>query len=309
MSFPLFDRVLAYIEGSSSFDPELALEVARFQLQHNTFYRSYCEKLGVREFSSFEDVVFLPVEFFKRYEIFSCGSPTGYFLSSGTTGQRSRVPFSSLSLRLYRCSALRSFPFKGCRLFSLIPRAEKFPHSSLAHMIGLFEEICELVYVNEDSFEFSPWQTLRRLQDMKDGDVLFLTSVQLLKLSEAMEEGLEADIKIIETGGYKALPRPFSREELVAFASRRFPAASFYSEYGMAEMFSQFYSDTEGLYRDSPYARVLTGRSGLLKVFDFANLCTVSALLVPDRIVRKGKGFYLKGRITGEIRGCGYVFR
>ncbi len=309
MSFPLFEKVFEYIEKSSSFDSELALEVVRFQLQHNPFYRSYCEKLGVKDFSSFEDVVFLPVEFFKRQEIFSCGSPDGYFLSSGTTGQRSKVPFSSLSLRLYRASALRSFPFKGCRLFSLIPKAEKFPHSSLAYMISLFEEVCELYYVNEDSFEFNPLQALKQLQEMREGDVLFLTSVQLLKLSEAMKDRLETGIRIIETGGYKALPRPFSRKELVSFASQRFPAASFYSEYGMAEMFSQFYSDTKGLYRDSPYVRVLTQGSGLLKVFDFANLCTVSALLVPDRIVRKGEGFYLKGRITAEIRGCGYVFR
>ena len=309
MSWSLFDRVLNHIEKGKGWDEELMLEIVNFQLRHNSFYRSYCDKLGIRYFRNLKELVFLPVEFFKKFEVFSCDNPIGFFLSSGTTGNRSKVYFNNDSLKLYRVSALRAFPFKGKRIFSLVPPFEKAPTSSLSFMIKVFSEEMEVIYLNESLQEVDYMRVKEELNRIRNGDVLFLTSIQLLKLVEAMEEPFEEEIVIIETGGYKATGRVYSRAELVSLASKKFPAAKFHSEYGMAEMFSQFYSDEKGFYHIHPAVAVFTEGRGLLRVFDFANLCTVSALLVPDRIYRERNAFLLEGRITSEIRGCGYVFR
>lgn len=309
MSWSLFDRVLNHIKKGENWDEELILEIANFQLSHNSFYRSYCNKLGVGSFRSVKELVFLPVEFFKKFEVFSCGKPTGFFLSSGTTGNRSKVYFNDDSLMLYRASAFRAFPFKGRKILSLVPPFEKAPSSSLSFMIKVFSEKMQVIYLNEGFQEVDYMRVKEKLRRVGKGSVLFLTSIQLLKLVEKMEEPFEEEIIIVETGGYKATGRVYNRIELVALTSKKFPNAKFHSEYGMAEMFSQFYSDERGLYHLHPSVAVFTEGRGLLKVFDFANLCTVSALLVPDRIYRQGNAFLLEGRITSEIRGCGYVFR
>ena len=307
----LFDRVLEQIVQGNRFDPELALEVAEYQLRRVPLYKEFAQRVGVSlHLRDPGQIPFFPVEFFKRERIFA-GEPEGFFLSSGTGGDRSRSYYNHQSLELYKASALRSFPFPDSPLFSLIPPVSLAPSSSLAWMIGAFESRWGVTYLN-DLFEIDPGLVLERIRrELPPGGTLFATSLQLLRLAEEGGEPLDLPMRIIETGGYKATGKIYRREELYGAASRLFPKACLSSEYGMAELFSQFYSVGEGgLYLSHPY-NPLFGEEGegLLQVFDFANLYTLSALLVPDRVVRKGPLFDVRGRVTREARGCGYVFK
>jgi len=304
----IFDRVINHIVRGETFSPDLALEIAHFQVENNPVYRRFCERKGQIKFKRVEEIPFMPVEFFKYEDIFSCGKSTGEFLSSGTTGQRSRVKFNEESLLLYYASALRSFPFRDV-VYSIIPPFEFFPTSSLAYMLKIFESQIRVEYLNV-GFEISPEAVVPLLQE-KSG-IIFLTSTQLFKMArwlEVQREKLMGKFVVIDTGGYKGIEKKYNRRELHLFASRFMPEARFWTEYGMSELFSQFYAPSDGLYSDHPYAKVLTGEKGLLKVFDFANLCTVSALLVPDIVEVSEGGFDVLGRATEELRGCGYVFR
>ncbi len=299
-------RVKEFILEGKEFDPFLAVEVANFQILNNPVYGGFARKKGIKRVKSPEEIPYFPVEFFKHEEVFSCGMWEGYFLSSGTGGNRSRVYYNEAGLSLYRASALRSFPFPGERVYSLIPPFTLFPRSSLSFMLSLFPKVR---YLNS-SYEISPGEVFSALFG-RDG-VVFSTSTQLLRLIQWLKrEGkiLEGKFRWIETGGYKALGLKYRREELYRMAYPHIPGASFWSEFGMAELFSQFYAPAGELYKAHPYAAVFTRGRGLLRVFDFANLCTVSALLVPDLVEVTGEGFRVLGRSTDEERGCGYVFR
>lgn len=304
----LLERIVSYIVKEREYSPELALEIAQFQVENNPVYRKFCEKMGRLKFRKVEEIPFLPVEFFKYEEIFSCGVPEGEFISSGTTGHKSRVKFSEESLFLYYASALRSFPFRDV-VYSLIPPFDFFPESSLAYMLKIFESQMKVEYLNVD-FEVSPEKIIPLLMDKKG--IIFLTSTQLYRLVKWLETRrleLRGEFIVIDTGGYKNIGKKYSRRELHTYASKFIPGAKFWTEYGMSELFSQFYAPSDGLYREHHYAKVFTDGKGLLRVFDFANLCTVSALLVPDIVVVKGREFDVLGRATEERRGCGYVFR
>lgn len=306
----LHQKIIEYIESSTDFDEALALEVIQFQMENIPLYAEFLRALGRPKIQKIDDLPFFPVDFFKKYGII-VGDSEGYFESSGTTGNRSRVLYHRRSLELYRASALRSFPFEVKEIYSLVPSFNVAEHSSLSYMLRIFEEKCRVIYLQE-SYEIDDMKGIAdKILGIKAGSLIFLTSTQLLRLSEYMAEchiKSEERILIVETGGYKALNRPYIRTELYAAARAGFPEAEFFSEYGMTELFSQFYSTCGGLYRYTPYAKVFTEGEGFLRVFDFANLYTISGLLVPDRIKMNGKCFDVLGRSVDEERGCAFTF-
>jgi len=311
LKMDLKDRVKDYILNAREFDPQLALEIVEFQLHNNPLYRRFFDVNGVSRVSRIEDLPFFPVEYFKHYEII-IGEPTGYFESSGTTGKRSKVFYHKDSLELYEASALRSFPFIPHKILSLVPSFDIANNSSLAYMIKIFEKRFNVSYI-KDSYELSDIErVLDHLERAGENSLVFLTSTQLLKLCEFMKEKnvkIEKRLTFVETGGYKALRKRYVRWELYTMARDSFPEGDFHSEYGMSELFSQFYTVCRGMYRMSPYARVFTQGKGFLKVFDFANLFTISALLVPDMVVVEGECFDVLGRGVEDEKGCAFTFR
>ncbi|MEO0236335.1 MAG: hypothetical protein ABIM02_06395 [candidate division WOR-3 bacterium] len=307
----LFDLVKDYIQNAENFDPDLAKKVLEFQVENIPLYKNFLEINGVSKITKIDDLPFFPVEIFKRAQII-VGVPKGYFESSGTTGQRSRVYYHEKSLELYKVSALRSFPFNPSLIVSLVPPFEIASNSSLSYMLKIFEQKFKVIYIN-DSFEIQDFPSVvERLLQYKYADMIFTTSSQLLRLAEYMTQRkikFQGDVIIIETGGYKALGKPYIRFELYEIALKVFPKALIYTEYGMSEMFSQFYSVCNKLYKITPYAKIFTEGSGLLKVFDFANLFTVSALYVPDRVHVVEDCFDVIGRMGEDERGCAFTFR
>jgi hypothetical protein len=125
----------------------------------------------------------------------------------------------------------------------------------------------------------------------------------------------------LETGGYKGRSRSLPKEELHALMEERLgvPRSKIVCEYGMSELSSQAYDSPwsgNRRFRVPAWARavvispetgleVAEGETGLLRVFDLANVFSVMAIQTEDLAVRHADGFELLGRARlAEARGC-----
>jgi hypothetical protein len=144
--------------------------------------------------------------------------------------------------------------------------------------------------------------------------------------------------RVMETGGYKNRSRAMPKAELHALITKQLGISrgNIICEYGMSELSSQAYAVTsdECCVKDArvsqthhaslithhfhfpPWARVQiispeTGRevaeseTGLVRVFDLANVFSVAAVQTEDLGIRRGDSFELIGRAQlAEPRGC-----
>ncbi len=149
--------------------------------------------------------------------------------------------------------------------------------------------------------------------------------------------------RVLETGGYKGQSREVPKAELHALITKHLGIApqNIVTEYGMSELSSQAYdgvagevqspkSKVQGIAAHSPThplthspffnfppwcrAQVISpengrevseGETGLLRIFDLANVRSVLAIQTEDLAVKRGDGFELIGRATqAEPRGC-----
>jgi len=146
----------------------------------------------------------------------------------------------------------------------------------------------------------------------------------------------------LETGGYKGRSRSLPKAALHALITERLGLAPDHivCEYGMSELSSQAYDCTIAPSRPTPsisrftrhvsritnhesrifafpaWARVqiispetgrevADGETGLIRVFDLANVYSVMAIQTEDLGIRHGNGFALAGRaVLAEPRGC-----
>ena len=148
---------------------------------------------------------------------------------------------------------------------------------------------------------------------------------------------LPAGSRVMETGGYKNRSRTLPKAELHALITERLgvPRENIICEYGMSELSSQAYAVTSDEWRVAsktaathhsspithhfkfpPWARVqilspetgrevAEGETGLIRIFDLANVFSVAAIQTEDLGVRRGDGFELVGRAQlAEPRGC-----
>ncbi|HUZ07912.1 MAG TPA: hypothetical protein VMV89_10550 [Candidatus Paceibacterota bacterium] len=148
---------------------------------------------------------------------------------------------------------------------------------------------------------------------------------------------LPENSRVMETGGYKNRSRSLPKSELHALITKRLGIApeNIICEYGMSELSSQAYavtsdewqvtSKTETTRHSSiithhfhfpPWARaqivssetgreVGEGETGLIRIFDLANVFSVAAVQTEDLGIRCGDGFELVGRAQlAEPRGC-----
>lgn len=293
----------------------LALELFALQLEHNAAYRLLCQ--GRKQPVSWRDIPAVPTAAFKELELTSIppGERTKEFRSSGTTGQKpSRHYHSAESLRVYEASLgppLREhFAKDGMTLVSLTPLTKHAPHSSLVHM---FDAVKPVFFGCED------WSVdVRLLTSVVAGRVgLMGTAFNFVNLIDAIGSWkLPSGSRVLETGGYKGRSREVTRKELHDMIRRAFGVSEIVMEYGMCELSSQAYAHEDGVFEFPPWARVQIvspengrevkeGETGLIRVFDLANVWSVLAVQTEDLGVRRGHGFELLGRASGaEARGC-----
>jgi hypothetical protein len=146
--------------------------------------------------------------------------------------------------------------------------------------------------------------------------------------SQGLPLQLPAGSRVMETGGYKGRSRELPKAELHALIEERLGVARphIICEYGMSELSSQAYDGVAGatlnpqpstrVFHFPPWCRVQIispetgqeaqeGATGLLRIFDLANVYSVMTVQTEDLAVRREDGFELTGRApASEPRGC-----
>jgi len=301
-----------------------ALEIFRFQAQHNPVYKSFIQHLNINvdAVDSLEKIPFLPVEFFKSHKVVSKPEPYDMvFMSSGTTGmQRSKHYVKSLSL--YERSFVTGFKhfygdIRQYVIVALLPSYVAQGHSSLVYMADKLIQLSENpesgFYLNNKELP----ELLTKLQDQSKTTLLLGVSYALLDLAGAHPMQLSNAI-VMETGGMKGRRKEMLREELHNHLTKGFGVQHIHSEYGMTELLSQSYSKGNGIFETPPWQKILIrdtedplsylpdGKTGGINVIDLANQYACSFIATQDLGKMVGKNrFEILGRFDhSDVRGC-----
>lgn len=275
---------------------------------------------------------------------------TRVFHSSGTTQHRpSRHFHNAQSLAIYEESLRPWFrrhflhppsEIRNPQLVILTPPPAAAPHSSLAYMFDTVRgEFASAVFTGridgEGAWALDLEQTmaaLREAQSARQPAALLGTAFSFVYLLDHCRAsrtrlGLAAGSRALETGGYKGRARAVPKLELRQMMTRwlGIPESHLVAEYGMSELSSQAYDriipETGGGFRFPPWARAQiispeTGReaeegeTGLVRVFDLANVRSALAVQTEDLAVRRGGGFELTGRAAqAGARGCSLLLQ
>lgn len=245
---------------------DLALQVFRFQCEHNRAYRGFVTRRGVEpdQVEEWKGVPFLPTRAFKAAALVSGdpGKAEGVFRTSGTTGGRElRGTHHVRDLELYRENLLPNFsarllesPGETLPILCLLPSEETAPDSSLSFMmaeaIRSFGTDSSGFFVgSEGSIESRSFLAALEMAARMGGPVLVAgTAFSFVSWTEkALEKGWKINLphgsRIMETGGYKGRSTELPRAQLYASLTEALgvPEGRIVNEYGMTELLSQFY--------------------------------------------------------------------
>jgi hypothetical protein len=321
---------------------DVALSVYKFQFEHNTPYRRYCERRGVRPdgVQHWLDIPAVPTAAFKEAKL-GAGDPTtaeAVFLTSGTTrGAEKRGAHYVLDLSVYRASLLPTFKrfvladAEEMTMVSLIPEWSPGGPSSLGYMASFVMQQLGAAdswnAVDQNGINFE--QLTQRVQDLQDAVCIIGTSLAFVHWFEYLLERdmalrLPAGSRLMDTGGFKGSQRAITDGQLRQQYEQLLGVSPQYviNEYGMTEMLSQFYdahlvaATPVGIKSGPPWVRsavvhpetlqpLRPGIAGLLRHFDLANVFSVSAIQTEDMARGSSDGFELLGRAPGATpRGC-----
>ena len=269
-----------------------ALDIFAFQARACAPYREYLGALGIDpgEVRQIGDIPFLPIGLFKSHRVYcGPGEPEQVFTSSSTTGMTPARHYVA-SLALYEKTFRRAFGmfYGGMPVFALLPSYLEREGSSLVYMADA------LIRSNGGGFYLR--DTDRLIADMERAEgprILLGVSYALLDLAEGPAPKLR-DTVVMETGGMKGRREEMPKEEMHRVLCRGLGVERIHSEYGMAELMSQAYSDGGGEFvcppwmrvvvRDAndPFARLAPGASGGIDIIDLANLYSCAFIQTQD---------------------------
>lgn len=266
------------------------------------------------------------------------------FYSSGTTEQKpSRHFHCAKSFELYEVSLWNwfeqnifvnsEFRIRNAELVCLTPPPAQAPNSSLVHMFETIRkelDAAESVFVgrlaSDGSWVLDFDAVLAALNSSlvtRHASLLLGTAFSFVHLLDFLAEKklrfqLPENSRVMETGGYKNRSRSMPKAELHALITKFLGVSreNIVCEYGMSELSSQAYAISGGKYQFPPWARVqiispetgcevADGATGLIRIFDLANVFSVAAVQTEDLGIRRDDGFELIGRTkSAEPRGC-----
>ena len=231
----------------------------------------------------------------------------------------------------------------GTNLAILTPGPQQAPNSSLVHMFESIRRdfgaadtsfLGKLDEAGGWTVDFEATvRTLRSACDRGERITILGTAFSFVHLLDYLAERnirfeLPSGSRIMETGGYKGRSRSMPKDELHRLMTERLAVSGsdILCEYGMSEMSSQAYDTASGAHgSDAPYQRLFhfppwaravvvspetggevnEGGTGLLRIYDLANVFSALAIQTEDLAVRRGDGFELLGRAElAEPRGC-----
>ena len=285
-------------------------------------YRQFCDLLGTKtkNVEHWQDIPFLPIEFFKTENVL-CGSHSEItFISSGTTGVNSKHQVKSLAV--YEKSFTESFNLligdsKSFCFCCLLPSYLERKGSSLVYMADALIKASDHP---ESGFYLSNHsalhQQLMQLKERQIPTILLGVSFALLDFLDDYQMDFP-NLKVMETGGMKGRREEITRHELHEKLRKGFGVSRIYSEYGMTELLSQSYSKGDGLFQCPPWMKVVIrdisdpltftndNKTGGVNIIDLANIYSCAFISTSDLGRSKNNGFEIMGRLdSSDIRGC-----
>ncbi len=337
-------RISQFIADAASDDFEsLALQAFEWQCQRIPALRTLCEQRGLEpgEIQSWREVPAVPALAFRSLKL-AADPEVEIFRSSGTTSataaQQERSTHYHPYPDLYREAIEASFPnycldSASTSMLALVPDRRQLPDSSLSFMVDYvverYGDPTSRYAFGTRGLDFSAarsWASAR--QRSRQPGLILATTFALAQWLERLQRlglrfRLPPGTTVFETGGYKGKKRELSPSELLAALDEHLGvgAQRVVREYGMTELTSQFYTEVlHGGDADlfvAPHwmrARLLdpetldevpAGQTGLLAIFDLANLGSAVHLLSEDLAVAEEGGFRLVGRASqAQLRGC-----
>jgi hypothetical protein len=305
---------------------EIALEVHDFQRRWNRPYNAFAATKAPPR--TWREIPAVPQSAFKRVTL-TC-VPLEHvgrtFRTSGTTGER-RGEHHFFDTALYEASIVRGWSelqLSPLRLVIMAAHPGDALYSSLSHMFGTLALASHTIttWCCDCAGRLDPDRARKALGSAESDRVILLgTALAYLHLFECLEPGafhLEGSFAL-ETGGYKGSGRDIPKADLYGqFATHLgIPPENVINEYGMTELSSQFYArGLGGIHAGPPWIRavvidpetggeVALGHSGVLRIFDLANLNSSLAIETQDLAIRREHGFELLGRDPRALpRGC-----
>ena len=233
----------------------LALELFRYQSDANPVYKRFIKELGIdsAKIQKITQIPFLPIQMFKSHDVM-CGDwqPEITFESSATTGAVTSKHHVK-NLEFYRNHSLSIFTrFYGSpsqfHFMALLPSYLERNNSSLVFMVDQLIKESESEY---SSFYLDDIDSLitNIEKAKKTNRKLFIIGVSfaLLDLAESHKIDL-SDAIIMETGGMKGRRKEMIRTELHEKFKEAFNVSFIHSEYGMTELMSQAYANSDGIF-------------------------------------------------------------
>ncbi len=230
------------------------------------------------------------------------------------------------------------FTIHDSQLLILTPPPAQAPHSSLVHMFETVRQKLGGASIPASRTEFlgkvaadgswildfeAVFAALNSSLATRHAPLFLGTAFSFVHLLDFLAEKnlkfqLPENSRVMETGGYKNRSRGLPKAELHSLITRFLgvPAKNIICEYGMSELSSQAYATANQKFEFPPWARaqivspetgheVREGETGLIRVFDLANVFFVAAIQTEDLGIRRGDGFELIGRAQlAEARGC-----
>ncbi len=312
------------IQSEKDFEA-MALDVFKFQFEHNSVYRSFCDLLYKHpsDIHDLIDIPFLPIQFFKSHSIISGLRPVeNVFTSSGTTGSFTSKHHVT-DIGVYEESFKKGFRYfygniQDYVVLALLPSYLERDGSSLIYMVEaliLDSKHPESGFYLNDLTDLK--DTLIRLDQSGQKVLLIGVSFALLDLTDMCTFHLKNTI-VMETGGMKGRRKELIRNELHTILKQGFGVEIIHSEYGMTELLSQAYSKGNGIFECPPWMKILTrdtedaltlldcNNTGGINVIDLANINSCSFISTQDLgKVYTNNTFEIIGRFdTSDIRGC-----
>ncbi len=304
---------------------KIALQVFRFQYEHNQVYRAFCELLKVEKqnVKSISAIPFLPIQFFKSHTVIANQNPVEIvFSSSGTTGVITSKHHVT-DVNLYEKSYQKAFSqfygnIEDYVVLALLPSYSERQGASLIYMV---EDLIALSKNADSGFYLynhdALIEKLVTLENQNQNVLLIGVTFALLDLIEKHQFQLKNTI-IMETGGMKGRRREMIREELHQQLCEGFGVNAIHSEYGMTELLSQAYSLGNGIFECPPWMQVMirdtedaltyieNGKTGGINVIDLANLNSCSFIATQDLGKKYDNNtFEVLGRFDhSDVRGC-----
>ncbi|UBM57990.1 acyl transferase [Marinilongibacter aquaticus] len=335
--------VLSLKPNDPNFEP-LALEIFRYQAEQNPIYKAFLKNLQIDplKVTHLEKIPCLPIQFFKTQEIVSGQIEIQHvFESSGTTSSLNAKHYIA-DLPFYEFSSIKAFewlygPLNNYHILALLPNYLEKGQSSLVYMVQGF---IHNSFSQESGFYLDNIDELLRqlealLRNSSRKILLWGVTFALLDLSEKTAElGFLKEFSdrliVMETGGMKGRKKEMLREEVHDKLKNAFGVKSIHSEYGMTELLSQAYAQTDGLFQSAPSMRILLrdvndpfsylpsfqlgdgpkhkrNQTGGINVFDLANID--SCCFIETQDLGSYSDDYQHFRVVGrfdnsDIRGC-----